>query len=246
MLNRTRLRNQALAFALTGLIWGTSSISIADGVPLPEQLVKLGRQAQTQGYPAQARDFYNQALKLDPKNKSAKSGLSQVGEVRQIAFRPRQDGALPPPAGNNAANNRGNIPARSDDAVPPAGNNAANNAAQPRAATIENIDQLDAVRNQQFGAAVRDRQQKSREFLNRNNPEAALNELHQAQNLVRSAADVPENLRVKLERELEASILAATRDEERIIERQADEARRGAIAESRQIASGLRRCQQDC
>lgn len=223
MLNRTRLRNQALAFALTGLIWGTSSITIADGVPLPEQLVKLGRQAQTQGYPVQARDFYNQALKIDPKNKAAKSGLSQVGEVRQIAFRPQQDGVKPP-----------------------AGNNAANNAAQPRAATIENIDQLDAVRNQQFGAAVRDRQQKSREYLNRNNPEAALNELHQAQNLVRSAADVPENLRVKLERELAASILAATRDEERIIERQADEARRGAIAESRQIASGLRRCQQDC
>ncbi len=211
MLNRTRLRKQALALALTGLITGTASITIADGVPLPEQLVKLGRQAQTQGYPVQARDFYNQALKLDPKNNDAKSGLNQVGEVRQIAFRPQQEGAAPAPP------------------VP----NAAGNASQPRAATLENIDQLEAVRNQQFAAEVRQKQQKARDYLNRNNPEAALNELRQAQNVVRSAPDIPENVRVKLDREIAASILSATRDEERIVELQADEARRGAIAESR-------------
>ena len=212
MLNRTRIRKQALALAFAGLTWGTTSIAIADGTPLPEQLVKLGRQAQAQGYPQQAKDFYSQALGLDPRNNAAKSGLDQVGEVRQIAFRPQQEGAVPPPPP---------VPA---------------NAAQTRAATLENVDQLEAVRNQQFAAEIRQKQQNARNYLNRNNPEAALNELRQAQNAVRSAADIPESARVKLEREIEASILSATRDEERILERQAEDARRAAVTESRSRA----------
>ena len=213
MLNRTRssMRKKILALAVLGFSSGYVSISIADDAQISEQLIKLGRQAQAQGYAADARNFYTQALKLDPKNADAKAGISELGEVRQVAFRAQQE----PPA-----------PAAANE-------NAKANAEQPRAATIENLKQIESVANQQFAAEVRMKQQAARNLLNQNNPEAALNELHQAMNMVASAPDVSEEVKAKLKRELEASILTATREEETILERQADQARRAAIADAR-------------
>ncbi|MFM7129164.1 MAG: hypothetical protein ACKO0V_07380, partial [bacterium] len=214
MLNRTRIsmRKKVLSLAVLGFSSGFVSISIADDARISEQLIKLGRQAQAQGYAADARNFYTQALKLDPKNTDAKAGISELGEVRQVAFRAQQEA----PAAPAANTDKGQA-----------------NAEQPRAATIENLKQIEAVANQQFAAEVRMKQQAARNLLNQNNPEAALNELHQAMNMVVSAPDVSEEVKAKLKRELEASILTATREEETILERQADQARRAAIADAR-------------
>ena len=211
MLNRTRssMRKKFLALAVLGFSSGTVAVSIADDARISEQLINLGRQAQAQGYTADARNFYTQALKLDPNSSEAKAGISEIGEVRQVAFRAQQE----PPAAAAA--------------------NANANAQQPRAATLESMKQIEAVANQQFAAEVRMKQQAARNLLNQNNPEAALNELHQAMNMVVSAPDVSEDVKAKLKRELEASILTATREEETILERQADQARRGAIADAR-------------
>ncbi|MFM7318051.1 MAG: hypothetical protein ACKO5E_13990, partial [bacterium] len=188
MLNRTRIsmRKKVLSLAVLGFSSGFVSISIADDARISEQLIKLGRQAQAQGYAADARNFYTQALKLDPKNTDAKAGISELGEVRQVAFRAQQEA----PAAPAANTDKGQA-----------------NAEQPRAATIENLKQIEAVANQQFAAEVRMKQQAARNLLNQNNPEAALNELHQAMNMVVSAPDVSEEVKAKLKRELEASIL---------------------------------------
>jgi hypothetical protein len=210
MLNRTRktMSKKALALTLLGFSGGFLSLSIADDARISEQLINLGRQAQAQGYPADARNFYTQALKVDPASADAKAGIAQLGEVRQVAFRAQQEAPAAPAPGQA-------------------------NAEQPRAATIENLKQIEAVANQQFAAEVRMKQQAARNLLNQNNAEAALNELHQALNMVRSAPDVTADVKAKLEREIQASILTATREEETILARQADEARRGAIADSR-------------
>ena len=153
MLDRIRLRKQALTLAFLGFGCGAASVAIAADAGLPDQLLKLGRQAQSQGFDADARNFYEQALKLNPANGDAKAALAQLGEVRQVAFRAQQE----PP-----------VPAADKD-------HAQANAEQPRAATLENVSQLEAVRNQQFAAELRSRQQLARDYLNRNNPEAALN-----------------------------------------------------------------------
>ena len=210
MLTRSRLRNRTLALAFAGLTWTTIDVAIADSVPLPDQLVRLGRQAQAQGHADQASNFFRQALKLDPVNAPARQGLDQLGDIRQVAL---QD-----------------APAPAQESAPVA------DPARERAATLENVAQMESVRNQQFTAEIRQKQQNARTYLNANNPEAALNTLRQAQNMVRSATDIAEGVRVRLDRELQASILSATRDEERILERQAEDARLGSIAEARSRA----------
>ncbi|MFM1801993.1 MAG: hypothetical protein RJA81_1345 [Planctomycetota bacterium] len=211
MLDRIRLRKQALAFAFLGLGYGAASVAIAADNGLSDQLLRLGRQAQAQGFDTDAKSFYQNALKIDPANGDAKLALAQLGEVRQVAFRAQQE--PPAPAGDQ--------------------DHGQANAEQTRAATLENVSQIEAVRNQQFAGEIRAKQQLARDYLNRSNPEAAINELHQAQNMVRSSTDITEALRVKLDRELQASILTATREEERILERLAEDARQGAIAEAR-------------
>ncbi|MBI1324987.1 hypothetical protein GC170_17630 [bacterium] len=212
MLNRSRLRNRTLALAFAGMSWGLVDIAIAESIPLPDQLVNLGRQAQSQGQSADARKFFDQALKLDPSNAKARQGIDQIGDVRQVAMRPMQD----PPA-----------PAEEQPPVV---------AGENKTATLENIAQMESVRNQQFAAEIRQKQQAARNYLNANNPDAALNALRQAQNMVRSATDVPEATRVRLDREIQASLLSATREEERILERQAEDARLGSLAEARSRA----------
>jgi tetratricopeptide (TPR) repeat protein len=206
MLTRSRLRKRTLSLALASMAWGMVDIAIAESIPLSDQLVGLGRQAQTQGHSSDARKFFDQALKLDPSNTKAREGIDQLGEVRQVAMRAFQD--TPAAAAPAAADEK-------------------------RSATLENVAQMESVRNQQFAAEIRLKQQAARNYLNGNNPDAALNSLRQAQNMVRSATDIPESIRVRLDRELQASILSATREEERILERQAEEARLGSIAEAR-------------
>ncbi len=212
MLNRSRLRNRTLALAFAGMSWGFVDFAIADSMPLSDQLVNLGRQAQSQGQSVEARRFFDQALKLDPSNTKARQGIDQLGDVRQVAMRPMQD----PPA-----------PAEEQ---PPAA------AGENKTATLENVAQMESVRNQQFAAEIRQKQQAARNYLNGNNPDAALNALRQAQNMVRSATDIPEATRVRLDREIQASLLSATREEERILERQAEDARLGSLAEARSRA----------
>ncbi|MBI1325864.1 tetratricopeptide repeat protein [bacterium] len=199
---------RTLALALSGLCFGTVDLAAADSIPLSEQLVDLGRQARTQGHPTEARKFYEQALKLDPANGNAREAIDQLDQVRQVAMKPIQD--APAPAAENPA-------------AP----------GQERPATLETVAAMESVRNQQFAAEIRQKQQAARNYLNANNPDAALNALRQAQNMVRSATDIPEATRVRLDRELQASLLAATRQEERNLERQAEDARLGSLAEAR-------------
>ena len=70
-------------------------------------------------------------------------------------------------------------------------------------------------------------------MLNSGLPEAALNELRLTQNVVRSATDVSEEDRRKLDRRIQAQLMATVQSEERIVQERAERTRMDASAEQR-------------
>jgi hypothetical protein len=103
-------------------------------------------------------------------------------------------------------------------------------------ATIENAATSAALVRQQLTAEVQQRLQGARALVDSGQPEAALSALKLAQNTVRSAADVDEATRSRLDRALQAGVLATVRAQERIEQDRAEDLRLEAAAEQQRHA----------
>ena len=80
---------------LGGLVLSAGlALAGSDPSSLADQLVGLGRTAAARGQAAEAKTFYQNALKYDPNNAAAKSALSRMSLVRRVSM---QDPVPPPP-----------------------------------------------------------------------------------------------------------------------------------------------------
>ena len=95
------------------------------------------------------------------------------------------------------------------------------------------------IARQQLTNDVEQRIQSARALLKQDQPEAALNALRLTQNVVRSATNVPEDDRTKLDRRIQAQMIATVQAEERIVAERADASRLEAAAEQRTRAIDL-------
>jgi hypothetical protein len=100
-------------------------------------------------------------------------------------------------------------------------------------ATIEEAARVESVLRQQLADDVGQRLQRARDLLNAGQPEAALSALRLAQNVVRSAEAVDPAARDRLDRQIQAQMLATTRAEERVVAQRAERLRAAAAAEQR-------------
>jgi tetratricopeptide (TPR) repeat protein len=219
MSRTTQLWRGAGSLMLGGVLLSGVSTFGADETPLSNQLSELGRQALAQGARATAQTFFQKALLLDPTNQKAARGLSQIRgsrrEVLQVAMQDPPNGTQPAPA-----------QAATPPAVPPADANA----------TLEKQQAAENVARQQLTNEVEQRLQKARELVNDNQPEAALNALRLAQNVIRSATSVSDEDRTKLDRRVQAQLLSTALAEERIVGERAEHQRIEAAAEQRTSA----------
>ena len=196
------------------LTWGGLILSAgisahaADSPSLARQLVDLGRQATAQGRAGDARNFYQNALKLDPSNAEARAALASTAKLRRVGFvqDPAPEMALP------------EAPTLSDPAAPapemaPPGDPAAG---VPEASPLERQALISDVARQAFVTDVSQRLQAARDFTHARNPEAALATLRDALVVVQSSADLPEDTRRRLENQVRAQIGATEGLEERI------------------------------
>ena len=103
----------------------------------------------------------------------------------------------------------------------------------PLSATIEESEREDNVQRQQLTNDVEQRLQSARSQVAAGQPEAALTNLRLAQNLVRSATNVPEEVRKTLDRRIQAQLQNTVRDEERIVGERAEQLRVAAAADQR-------------
>ena len=74
---------------------------------------------------------------------------------------------------------------------------------------------------------------RARALVNDGQPETALNALRLIQNVIRSATDVSDEDRTKLDRRVQAQLLSTTQAEERIVAERAERQRLDAAAEQR-------------
>jgi tetratricopeptide (TPR) repeat protein len=233
MTRTARLWKGAGLLTLGGMLLSGVVARGEDGPPLATQLNDLGRQALAQGASAMAQTFFQKALQLDPGNPVATRGLrdskAAQEQVKRVAFQDPAPGqppapATPPPAEPAAA------PAPEPGAQPPA-------ATPPAArAPLEESEQADNIARQQLTSDIEQRLQAARSLAVAGQPEAALTNLRLAQNIVRSATNVPESARTALDRRIQAQILSTVRDEERIVSERAERQRLAAAAEQRQRA----------
>ncbi len=182
----------------------------AEPESVPNQLVRLARQAKSQGRVEEAKRFYQSALKRDPANTEAKRELAALRDpLERVAFQAAgKDNAQPDDAAAKPADDAAAKPA--DDAKP------AGEAPKPLA-TIEEAQRLEQVSVQQLTNDVHNRMGRAREMMERErNPEAALGALRLARMLVQSSTQVPESVRSSLLREVENQYAFALREEERI------------------------------
>ena len=100
-------------------------------------------------------------------------------------------------------------------------------------ATIEQAEAAENIARQQLTNDVEQRLQAARNLLNQGQPEAALSQLRLTQNVVRSATNVAEDDRNKLDRRIQAQLLATVQAEERIVAERAEHQRVEAAAEQR-------------
>ena len=161
-----------------------------------EQLVKLGRQAVAQGKADDARTFFLNALKQEPRNAQAKAGLAQLPTVRLASYLQDPAPAPAPP-----------IPGVPDQTP------------------LERQAQLADVQRQAFVTDIRQRLQNARDLTNGRNPEGALASLRDALTVVQAADNVPEDSRRRLENEVRNAIGATERLEERMTLEKAEQYR---------------------
>ena len=214
--------------------WRTSTASLFFGLALawpsaraesPEpsltsQLVDLGRQALAQGAAPTAQTFFQKALQLDPTNKAAARGLEEskraAGAIVRVALREPADARA-------AAASPLNQPATLSDTR----------------ATLEQSEAAENLTRQQLTNDVEQRLQAANELLRMGQPEAALKALRLTQNLVRSATNVPEVDRVRLDRRIQSQLISTVQAEERIVAERAEHLRLGAAADQRSRAIDL-------
>jgi hypothetical protein len=162
-----------------------------------------------------AQTFFQKALQLDPANAEAARGLkeskAEQERVVRVAF---QDAGAGQPA-----------PAEAGATQPPT--------ATPPRATIEDSERQENLQRQQLTNDVEQRLQTARGLVAAGQPEAALTNLRLAQNLVRSATDVPESVRQTLDRRIQAQMQNTVHDEERIVLERAEQLRVAAAADQR-------------
>src|SRR5262249_5029961 len=104
------------------------------------------------------------------------------------------------------------------------------------------IEQSEAAENlarQQLTNDVEQRLQAASELLRTGQPEVALNALRSTRNLVRSATNVPEGDRSRLDRRIQAQIVSTVQAEERIAAERSEHLRLDAAAEQRTRAVDL-------
>ncbi len=200
--------------------------------PLHQQLTELGRQSLANGADGTARSFFQKALELAPGDADAAQGLKDADAARQrladqIAL---QDPAAPAPAAQPAGEAQP-APAPADaQPTPPEPPSAVDN----QKATLEESNRLDAVARQQLTSDVRQRMTAAREQADRGAIESAIDINHLAQNVVRSASNVPQSVRDSLLRELQAQYTDLMRNEERIVNERIERQRLAAAAAQRE------------
>ena len=201
---------------LGGVLLSGISASGGDEPPLSDQLADLGRQALAQGASKTAQTFFEKALTLDPSHAGAARGLKEIErshrDVVRVAYQEPKPG--PAPAGGAAA--------------------AATTPPSPaEKATIEQSQVAENIARQQLTNDVEQHMANARALLNSSMPEAALNALRLTQNIVRSATNVSEADRAKLDRRIQAQLMATVQSEERVLQERAERQRLDASAEQR-------------
>src|SRR5262245_32329872 len=220
-----RLSHGAGLLLLGGALLSGGSALGAEEPPLSKQLTDLGRQALAQGAAPTAQTFFQKALQLDPTNQDAARGLSESKKrgkdsVVRVALQEPAD-AQAPPAGATAPPVP--APAPPDQPAPPADTRS----------TLEQTEAAEHLARQQLTNDVEQRLQAARELMNAGQPEAALSALRLTQNVVRSATNVPEADRQRLERRIQAQLISTVQAEERIVAERAERQRLEAAAEQR-------------
>jgi hypothetical protein len=221
-----------------------------DGPPLAAQLTDLGRQALAQGAPGMAQSFFQKALELEPGNNDAARGLKESqaarDQVARVSFQEGQPPAAgttpppPPPATGAApapapAGEPAQAPAAPAEAQPPAAPEQPQ--AVPRSpATLEESEREENIAREQLTSEIEQRLSRARTLVAQGQPEAALNTLRLAQNIVRSATGVSEDVRNALLKRVEAQQLSTVRDEERIVAERAEQQRLLAASDQRSRA----------
>ena len=112
-------------------------------------------------------------------------------------------------------------------------------------ATLGEQSRLEAVRRQEFSAAITARLQRARDLTSLGRPEEALSELRTTLNAVTSADQVDEPARRRLENQVRAQIGATESIEERVALERAELYRRQAADEARLRALGVSERNQD-
>lgn len=210
-------------WTLAGLLLSAGvAAHAADPSPLSQQLVNLGRQAAAQGRTEDARNFYRNALKLDPANVQARTALGKSWNVRVVARQDPPAGvaapATPAPPAELAAPATPAPPTPAQDPAAPAPEMAppADGPGVPEATPLERQAQLNDVARQATVTDIRERLKNSRALTNARNPEAALAALRDALTVAQSAETIPEDSRRRLENEIRNEIGATERQEEGI------------------------------
>jgi hypothetical protein len=188
----------------------------ADEPSLSNQLADLGRQALLQGAKETAAGFFKKALELDPTSAAAARGLRATerrgtGVVRIAMQEPK---AEQPAAA---------APAETPPVPPP-----------PDArATLEQSTAADTVARQQLTNDIEERVRNAQALLRQGQAEAALSALRLAQNVVRSATNVSDDVRNNLDRRIQAQLLSTVQAEERVVAERAERTRLDSAAEQR-------------
>jgi tetratricopeptide (TPR) repeat protein len=218
---------------LGGVLLSGVATQAADAPPLSDQLTELGRQALDQGAPSLAQTFYERAIRLDPANEAASRGLDEAKTlVERLA---RQD--TPQPADAQAEE----MPVEEEPAetpVPPPVGEPAPEATTPREAkaTLEETEAAESLAREQLTNDVTQRLTAAHNLLSSGQPEAALNALRLAQNVVRSANNVSEEVRKSLDNRIQAQIQSTLRAEDRIISERVEAQRLQTAEEQRDRA----------
>jgi hypothetical protein len=132
----------------------------------------LGQVSVAQGANRSAETFFKKALEIDPANVAASDGLKEIAhaeEVLRVAVRSRDQSQDEPGA-----------PATE---TPPPGSGDAK-------ATLEQARAAENVTRQQLTDAIEQRLKAAQELVNQSQPEAAMNALRLALNVIRSASDI--------------------------------------------------------